>query len=85
MCMCFDVVVIVYCESCIHVGGTSVLIMLWRRSYVGDQVRVANSYNGELVKGYLWWGSDFVVLRFKSEPDPMVGILYPMMMEQGVK
>lgn len=36
-------------------------------------MQVANSYSGELVKRYLWWGRDFVMLRFKSEPDPMVG------------
>lgn len=46
MCMCFDVVVIACCESCIHVVRTSVLIMLWPRSYDGDRVRVANSYGG---------------------------------------
>lgn len=35
MFMCFDFVVIAYCESCIHVVGTSVLIMLWARYYGG--------------------------------------------------
>lgn len=85
MCMFFDVVVIAYCESCVHVVGTLVLIMLWPRSYGGDRVWVDNSYGGELVKCYLWRGSNFVVPRFKSEPNPMVGILYPMMMEHGEK
>lgn len=47
MCMCFNVVVITCCESCIHVIGTSILIMLWPRSYGGDRVRVANSFGGE--------------------------------------